>query len=36
MIGYIKDNQLQLFKGNLDEKHPIIIDQKTIIITICT
>ena len=36
MIGYIKDNQLQLFKGNLDEKHPIVIDKKTIIITICT
>jgi len=36
MIGFIKDEKLQLFKGNLDEKRNFIIDRNTIIITICT
>ncbi len=35
MIGLVKDDELTLFKGNLDLKRQIIIDQKTTVITIC-
>ncbi|MDD4212693.1 MAG: hypothetical protein PHY42_04785 [Bacilli bacterium] len=35
VIGLLKNNTLNLFKGNLDEGGPLIIEKEDVIITIC-
>ncbi len=35
MIGLIQNNQLDIFKGNLDEHVPLIINKDDVVITIC-